>query len=300
MCGGNVYISIYKIFDENKQHLPINTDSKGLCMRMYVNGNHISMYSTSCYGHHRTDADGYFCVDGFKFGALECSLNNNAYCLMDDAGSMVKAEENCLKKNGLLADHEHAFGFVFADGNFQSNRRYWTRTYRTFALSVKEGVDTSVCLAAVKTKTFQYISREHKWREVDILAIEPNDCAQRKRYFCSPEEKSFDQFTSSMSSDMAVDRNGITLSVGEYSTNAKYQQYEATVLSTISLCFSVITLIILLVVVYILYRIRKRICVPPQVAFSNGMTRQSGSFASGIAPSHTDELYYDKEINGTL
>ena len=307
VCGGNVYISIYKIFDENKQHLPINTDSKGFCVCIYVYGNHISMYSTSCYGHHRTNAGGYFCVDGFKFGALECSPNKNAYCLMDDAGSRVKAEENCLKKNGQLADHEHAFGFVIAEGNFQSNRSYWTRTYRTFALSRKEGADNSVCLAAVKTQKFQYVSQEHKWREVNILAIEPNNCAQKKRYFCSPEENSYDQFTSSMSSAMEVDKNDTTLSVGEYSTNAKYQQYEATVLrnnqsvlSTISLCVSIITFILLLVVLYTLYRLRKRIGVPPQVAFSNGLTHQSGSFAPGIVTSHTGELYYDTEINGTL
>ena len=259
-----------------------------------------SMHSTSCYGHHTTNADGYFCVDGFKYGALECRSSNNTYCLMHDAeSSRAKAEDNCLKRKGQLADHERTFGFVFKMENFKSNHSYWTRTYRTFALSEKEGADNSVCLAAVKTQNFQYVSQEHKWREVDILAIEPIDCALKKMYFCSPEENTFDQFT--------VDRDSTTLSISDYSTNAKYQQHETTVLrsnqsvlSTISLSFSIITFILLLVVVYILYKLRKRISVLSKGALINNIQHQSESFAQDGTPSHTDGLYYDNEDNGVL
>ena len=223
VCGSNLYISVYKILEENERNSPINRSSKGLCV--YMNGTYLVyravLYSTSCYDA-ASIADGYFCVDGFnKIRATDCSFNNKSdtYCFMDDAVSRNKAYEKCLKRNGLLADHERAFSFVSRHENFKSNLSYWTSTYRTFALSEKETADKSVCLAAVKTQKLQYVSHEHSWRAVDILALEPNDCSLKKKHFCSSKEtppSTFDAFTSATPSDRIVNRNNTTNLVSTY------------------------------------------------------------------------------------
>ena len=71
------------------------------------------------------------------------------------------------ERSGVLADHEHTTEFASRPENFTINRTYWTRTYRTFALSAKETADKSMCLAAVKTQKLQYVSHEHSWKAVD-------------------------------------------------------------------------------------------------------------------------------------
>ena len=266
MCGSYLHMSVYKLFPANKNNTPINVNSKELCIYMHgiykyktYPATYAPLYSTSCYGQRRAVVGGYFCVDGFgKLEAPECSTSNKTYCFMDGrAVSRIKAEEKCLSKNGVLADHQRTLNIVSRHENFQSNRSYWTHTYRTFALSKEEDPDDSVCLAAVKQKL----------QDGDILAIEPSDCALKRDYFCSTKEKVLNLFTRHVPSDLT--HLGTSLSDYEYTTKLNYPKHESTVLRnnhsvlpTISLCFSVTTFILLIVVVCILYRLRKRLVVP--------------------------------------
>ena len=82
---------------------------------------------------------------------------------------------------------------------------------------------------------------------------------------------------------------------------AKYQRRQTngrssnqSVLSWISLCLSIITLILVAVVVIILYRLRKRVNMSSKLSFSHGASQRT----KNGAPSHADGIYYDNEDHG--
>ena len=167
-----------------------------------------------------------------------------------------------------------------------------------------------------------------------LLALEPNNCSLKKKYFCSSKESSlstFDPFTTATLSYWTVNRNNTIISISKYMTttdmngfsktdnsgsaasgstdsfrtatdvHAKYQHRQTigrtsnqTVLSWISLCLSIITLILVAVIVIILYRLRKRVNMSSKLSFSNGASQRKRNGA----PSHADGIYYDNENHG--
>ena len=113
----------------------------------------------------------------------------------------------------------------------------------------------------------------------------------------------------------------MALSASDSTNTGKYQRHEElvqtdnySVLSVISICISVATIVLLLFVVYIVFRLRKKLNVPSKVALSNGVQIQSVNGAPDIingAPravngalrlvsSPSDDLHYDNEVNDTV
>ena len=240
--GGNRYISVYRIIEEQDITWIWGREEPKSRQCVYVKKSYrntlyrYEAYSASCHTIAAiTSISGHVCSNS-EFSALNydsCNITNNrnGFCLIMGMTSRQEAFNDCLNRNGMLAE---LYGETQVIALMEYNRRYWLGIYRTFEPS--DTYQTAMaCLAVTKVN--------------GILYLDPDDCMAQKSALCTntfmPTQSS--QITTLLPiNSSSGDKTGETIDPSNNSktSNESAIEYILPTLSFLALLISLVVLVI--------------------------------------------------------
>ena len=243
--GGNRYISIYRIIEDQDITWNWGREEPKPRQCVYVKRsyrNRYEAYSASCHTIAAiTSISGHICSrsehSSLNYDGCNRTDTTHGFCLVKGMTSRQEAFDDCLNRNGMLAE---LYGEEQVIALMGQNRRYWLGIYRPF-----ESTDTydegRACLAVTKVN--------------DILYLDPDDCMAQKSALCT---NTFMPTSSQITTSMPInsssgDKTGETI---DQSINSNTNNESAIEYILPTLCF--LALLISLVVLIIFIKRRKR------------------------------------------
>ena len=243
-CGGDGCMSVYRIINTVTWSWGEEEPKRRQCVYVKKSDrNRYEAYSASCHTIAAiTSISGHVCSNS-EYSSLNydsCNITDrrNGFCLILGMTSRQEAFNDCLNRNGMLAE---LYGETQVLSLMEYNRRYWLSLYRTFEPSdtYRKGM---ACLAVTKVN--------------DLLYLDPDDCKAQKSALCTntfmPTQSS--QVTTLLPINSSLgDKTGETI---DPSNNSKENNESAIGYILPTLC--VLALLISLVVLVIFIKRRKR------------------------------------------
>lgn len=174
-CGGSSYMSLYSIVEKERIHWAANEPSPNLCVYVKKSPNSSSKFDAYTASCHSLRISGYICTYSAWSGWTKTNCpsqdtfqDHRIYCIIEGPTTRQRAHDECLSKNGSLAE-------LGAENNvshrISPNYSYWLGIYRTFHISDTNKTSKTVCLSVTKDDRSLY--------------LEPDDCAVQKHYLCN-------------------------------------------------------------------------------------------------------------------
>ena len=252
-CGGDLHMDLYEIrrYIIGGENKPADRQ----CVYYKLSSFFLKTYKAYTASCHTFHTDGFACqeVKGSVLLTATCTNTstdwNAEVCFKAEPSTRQEAHKRCLDINGRLTSYSN----LIKRGGL-NNHVYWTRAFRSFALSNNHTSD-AVCVAATKVN--------------NIIYFEPDDCSVKKYFLCKHKELNASTSVTQQQARLTTGRLwSQALGTTESKQNSSSQAARITtskqdsstyvdpIIGYISLAVSVVALAVAAVVIILLYKFK--------------------------------------------